>query len=252
MSTLVLPGQAAGAPSHASNALPAYVRPYFADSRPIDVGLFEDHARGGDIRTLLGRGGGGADDDARVIGPSSLEGAASGWGVETFLLVRLSSTNGHKGVFAYHDKVGLLKRLPLNHRASSLAARCRYLPAPNFYGDVFVGTTRSVPPAPRRNVHMTREDVMDATRGWIVRAPGENAAWQRGIDRSSGWGSNPPSSTSGARGALVGPDGSPAGGGATARAGASPRRRDSSPNDNQPGRRGRGGVEEGARPAQTV
>ena len=114
-----------------------------------------------------------------MIGPSSLEGAASGGGVETFPLVRPLPTNGHEGVFAYLDEVGLLKRLPLNRRASSLAARCGYLPAPNFYGDVFVGRTRSVPPAPLRNVDMTREDVVDATRGWIVRAPGVNAAWPR-------------------------------------------------------------------------
>ncbi len=56
----------------------------------------------------------------------------------------------------------------------------------------------------------------------------------------------------GARGAPVGPDDSPASGGATTRTGASPRWRDSSPNNNQPGRRGRGGVEEGAQPAQTA
>jgi len=170
------------------DVLPSYVRPYFADGKSIDVELFEDHqARGGrNIHTLLLGGGGGGPDDAKVK-PSSLENAASGGSVETFPLVRPSSTNGNEGVAIYLDEVGLLKRLPGNRRASSLAARCGFLPAPIFYGDVFVGRTRSSAVGagaggPRRrsrhdNVDITREDVLDGARPWMARAPGENAAW---------------------------------------------------------------------------
>ena len=194
VSTLVLPGriaEALGGTAGGGDVLPSYIRSYFADGKSIDVKLFEDQAKGRDHHTLLGGGssGGGGPDDGKIR-PSSLESAASGGSVETFPLVRPSSTNGNEGVAVYLDEVGLLKRLPSNRRASSLAARCGFLPAPNFYGDVFVGRTRSVVAGPRRsrNVDITREDVVDGTSAWMVRAPGENAAWQRGIDEITGRG----------------------------------------------------------------
>ena len=196
VSTLVLPKRIAEALGPAGDVLPAYVRSYFADGRSIDFGLFEDHARKQNHHTLLGNGG-----PDEKIKPSSLENATSGGSVETFPLVRPSSTNGHEGVYVYLDEVGLLKKLPNNRRASSIAARCGFLPAPNFYGDVFVGRARSVPRL--HNVDMTREDVVDATREWMVRAPGENTAWQLGIDEITGRGGRSQPDHAGTEGVAV-------------------------------------------------
>ncbi|KAL3822572.1 hypothetical protein ACHAXA_007683 [Cyclostephanos tholiformis] len=182
VSTLTLPKRLVEALGPSGDVLPTYVRSYFADGKSIDVNLFEEHARR-QHHTLLGGGG---DGNIRLdeIKSSTLANATSGGSVETFPLVRPSSTNHHTGVYIYLDEVGLLKKLSNNKRASTLANRCGYHPPPNFYGDVFVGRACTVPYL--HNVDITEEDVLDTSNEWMVRASHENVAWQRTINEVTG------------------------------------------------------------------
>jgi len=104
--------------------------------------------------------------------------------VETFPLVRPSSTNRNEGVYIYLDEVGLLKHLPNNKRASTLAQQCGYHPAPNFYGDIFVGRVSSK--GALHNIDIEKEDITDTTKEWMVRAPQENVAWQQTVNEVTG------------------------------------------------------------------
>jgi len=176
ISTLVLPRRVAQALGQtAGDVLPTYIKSYFADGESLDVGLFEGQAK---KQNLVG------SEQIKSLGTSALANATSSGSVETFPLVRPSSTNKNEGVYIYLDEVGLLKKLPINKRASQLAYRCGYNPAPNFYGDVFVGRVRTVPHL--HNVNMTSEDVIDTTKEWLVRAPQENTAWQQTLNEVTG------------------------------------------------------------------
>lgn len=59
--------------------------------------------------------------------------------VEVFCLVRPVPSNKFISINIYLDEIGMLKRLPLNRRAGSLAKQAGFDPEPLFYGDVFVG-----------------------------------------------------------------------------------------------------------------
>ena len=176
ISTLVLPHRVAQALGQsAGDVLPIFIKSYFADGKSLDVHLFEEQAT---KQNLVG------SEQIKSLGSSALSNATSSGSVETFPLVRPSSTNRHEGVYIYLDEVGLLKKLPINKRASQLAYRCGYNPAPNFYGDVFVGRVKSVPHL--HNVNITSEDVIDTTKEWLVRAPQENTAWQQTLNDITG------------------------------------------------------------------
>lgn len=176
ISTLVLPRRVAHALGQtAGDVLPSYIKSYFADGKSLDVHLFEEQAK---KQNLVG------SEQIKSIGSTALSNVTSSGSVETFPLVRPSSTNRNEGVYIYLDEVGLLKKLPINKRASQLAYRCGYNPTPNFYGDIFVGRVQTVPHL--HNVNITSDDVIDTTKEWLVRAPQENTAWQQTLNEVSG------------------------------------------------------------------
>lgn len=92
---------------------------------------------------------GSSDESMTKLSSAALSSVTSAGSVETFPLVRPSSTNKFEGVYIYLDEVGMLKhvsssitfrlgrtnseneQLPSNSRASKLAAQCGYSPAPN-------------------------------------------------------------------------------------------------------------------------
>jgi CS domain len=59
--------------------------------------------------------------------------------VETFTVVHPTPTNHYISIVLYLDEVGLMKRLPLNTRATDYCARAGYNPPPIFYGTVYMG-----------------------------------------------------------------------------------------------------------------
>mgnify|MGYP005857209465 CR=1 FL=1 len=101
--------------------------------------------------------------------------------VETFPLVHPADTNNYMGVYIYLDEVGLLKKLPPNARATSIAVACGYSPPPKFYGDVFIGRVQTKP-------HLTNIDFAagkdtDSNAAWMQRAVAENFAWQQELNK---------------------------------------------------------------------
>ena len=76
----------------AGDLLPAYIKSYFADGKIIDDHLFQEQAS---KQNLLG---GGADRPIKVSSQAMMNATLAG-SVETFPLVRPSSTNKHQGVY---------------------------------------------------------------------------------------------------------------------------------------------------------
>jgi len=159
----------------AGDIIPTYVKSYFSDGKSIDDSLFKEQAS--KQQHLVG-------GDPEKLTSQAIANATADGSVETFPLVRPSSTNKNQGVYIYLDEVGLLKHLPNNQRASKLALQCGYNPAPNFYGDVFVGRVSSVPNL--RNIDIETTDIIDTTSEWMVRAPSENVAWQQMLNEVTG------------------------------------------------------------------
>mmetsp|Transcript_9691 Transcript_9691/g.23385 ORF Transcript_9691/g.23385 Transcript_9691/m.23385 type:complete len:289 (+) Transcript_9691:2-868(+) len=116
--------------------------------------------------------------DVSTMGLNHLGDAADGGVVETFALVRPCKTNDQCGVYIYLDEVGMLKQLPPNPRARSLAAACSFHGA-DFFGDVYVGRTKCNP-APMRNIDFTLSD-MDSSSPWLKRAAAENYDYGLGM-----------------------------------------------------------------------
>ena len=192
ISTLTLPHRLVEALGPAGDFIPTYVKSFFADGKSIDGALLQDQARKqnlicGDLEKIssdVAGKKGGKSMAASKLTSSALANATACGSVETFPLVRPSSTNDNQGVYIYLDEVGLLKHLPNNVRASLLAEKCGYHPAPHFYGDVFVGRVLSKPVL--HNVDFDREDILDTTKQWIVRAPHENLSWQKTVNEITG------------------------------------------------------------------
>ena len=161
------------------DALPKYVQAYFASDRTtIDASLLKDqatkHFAGGDLQTLA----------ESKLSPAAMNAVAAQGSVETFPLVHPADTNQFQGVYIYLDEVGMLKKLTLNTRASKIAQACGYNPAPNFYGDVFMGRVQTKP----RMVNIGFVAGVDTDRGatWMQRAISENLAWQQDMNQVTG------------------------------------------------------------------
>lgn len=115
-------------------------------------------------------------EEAGGLDLGAFRAAVSDGSVETFALVHPSAETAHEGVYAYVDECGLLKGLPRNERACSLARACG-LDGVAFHGDVFVGRVRTRP-EPLRNASFGLAD-MASDAPWLRRAPADNAAYHR-------------------------------------------------------------------------
>lgn len=177
MKTVYLP--ASVAEKKPGDALPDYVKPYFAtDKTSIDASLLKEqaakHFAGGDLRQLA---------DAK-LSPAAMNAVAAQGSVETFPLVHPTDTNQFQGVYIYLDEVGLLKKLPHNLRASQIAESCGYSPAPSFYGNVFIGRVQTKPRM--KNVPFVAGVDTDRGAEWMRRAVSENVAWQQEMNQITG------------------------------------------------------------------
>jgi hypothetical protein len=179
ISEVKLPSAVIQALGPAGDLLPIFVKSYFADGKMIDEHLFQEQAG---KQSLMA---GGTNQPLKVSSQAMMNATSAG-SVETFPLVRPSSTNKHQGVYIYLDEVGMLKNLPLNSRASKIAGQCGYNPEPKFYGDIFIGRVESKPMQPMHNINIRVEDVMNASSEWMVNAPRENTLWTRALDDATG------------------------------------------------------------------
>jgi hypothetical protein len=165
-------------PGAGGDAFPTFLKPYFADRKSIDASLLQDqatkHFAGGDLQQLA----------QGKISAASMNSVAAQGSVETFCLVHPADTNHYTGVYIYLDELGLLKKLPVNDRATAIAAACGYNPPPIFYGDVFLGRVTTVP----KMTNLNFISGVDTDRGaaWMRRAVSENLAWQQAANQVSG------------------------------------------------------------------
>jgi len=162
------------------DALPGYVKPFFAaDRTSIDASLLKEQAMkqfaGGDLAQLA----------ETKLSAETMNAVAAQGSVETFPLVHPADTNQMTGVYIYLDECGLLKKLPTNRRASQLAEACGYNPAPNFYGDVFVGRVKTQPKLDNIDF-VAGVDTDPSSATWIQRAVSENLAWQQEMNKVTG------------------------------------------------------------------
>lgn len=104
---------------------------------------------------------------------------------KTFPLVHPADTNDYTGVYIYLDEVGMLKKLPMNKRAGAIGGYCGYNPVPIFYGDIFIGRTRTRPIM--HNVDFIAGiDTDGSSAEWMQRAVAENLAWHQTMNHVSG------------------------------------------------------------------
>lgn len=101
-----------------------------ADDQQVDLSLLDESQR----QTLA------ASADVKVS-QSTLQSVAREGHVEVFALVHPTRETNYESVQIYLDEIGMLKRLPLNRRASDFALKAGYNPPPTFYGDVYLGKT---------------------------------------------------------------------------------------------------------------
>jgi hypothetical protein len=169
------------------DALPNFCKPYFAGGPAIDANLLKEQATKQFALSSSSSPTGGDTNESNSVSSkittAAMNAVAAQGSVETFPLVRPADTNQYTGVYIYLDEMGLLKKLPLNRRASSIAQACGYHPPPNFYGTVFVGRVQTKP-----TLHNVPFDVTDCSAGaeWMLRAVSENLAWQQEMNKITG------------------------------------------------------------------
>jgi CS domain len=121
--------------------------------------------------------------------------------IETFTLVQPTPSNQYTGIVLYLDEVGMLKRLPLNTRASDYCSRAGFHPAPVFYGDVYMGRIQHLPPLTSQQEQQQHQNgstrllknlsfvlgpdtAFDAP--WLRAATAQNLQYQQQLNQSTG------------------------------------------------------------------
>jgi hypothetical protein len=130
----------------------------------------------------------GSSNSPTAVSDKALKQVSSEASVEVFTMVHPAPSNKFTSIHLYLDEVGMLKRLPLNPRASAYATRAGFVPAPVFYGDVFLGRVSKQYKAGggMQNVSFSLgvDTAMDAP--WLVAAMNENLEHQMQKNRITG------------------------------------------------------------------
>jgi len=151
-----------------------YLKPFFsAMSKTVDLSLLKDQAT-----QQFGTEG------APAISQDALKKVAQQGQVESFTLVHPIPSNKFTGVNLYLDEVGMLKRLPRNKRGSDIALQAGFAPAPQFYGDLFIGRIKTKPTIKNINFNIGQDTSPDTE--WLKRATMENLEYQTEMNRITG------------------------------------------------------------------
>lgn len=104
--------------------------------------------------------------------------------VETFTLVQPAPTNQYTSIVFYLDEVGMMKRLPLNTRASDYCSLAGYNPAPIFYGTIYIGRIQQKPRIRNISFRLGPDTSFDAL--WLRSAMSENIQHQLEMNKHTG------------------------------------------------------------------
>jgi len=125
----------------------------------------------------------GTDGCPPQVSEKALKEVAGKGNVEKFALVKPVESNKFNAVNMYLDEIGMLKRLPLNSRASDFAARAGFNPPPKFYGDVFIG--RVAEKLYSRNIDFKLGIDTSPDASWLKNATAENLEHQTMMNKFS-------------------------------------------------------------------
>ena len=135
------PATSGAATVAAGDQLMEHLKPAFrGGGSQVDLSLLQQSPG---AQTLLGAATG--DGDTATVSDATLKAVADEANVETFVLVHALPANQYTSVQIYLDEIGMLKRLPLNARATDYAKAAGFDPPPQFYGDVFIGRIKKKP-----------------------------------------------------------------------------------------------------------
>ena len=145
------------------------------DSDKVDISLLQQQAR----QTLAA-----SPDTPSTVSDTALKQVAAQASVETFTLVHPTPLNQFTSIHIYLDEAGMLKRLPLNPRASSYAERAGFSPAPQFYGDIFLGRVQKKPALCNLPFNLGVDTAPEAP--WLRQAMSDNLDFQKGMNEMTG------------------------------------------------------------------
>jgi len=156
------------------------LKPLFATAEEVDFNLLEQQSH---VSQLL-------SSTSTTVSNTTMQKMAKEGHVETFTLVHPMPTNKHTQIQFYLDEVGMLKKLPLNPRAATLARLCGFDPPPKFYGNVFVGRISHVPRVQNVDFLLGPDLPPDFSSSslpsWIQRATMDNLNHQMEINKLRG------------------------------------------------------------------
>jgi hypothetical protein len=138
-------------------------------------------------------GGNDTNTTSTSVSSEALRQVAMQGNVETFCLVHAVPSNNFTAIHIYLDEAGMLKRLPLNTRATDwFAKRAGYNdPPPQFFGDIFLGRVvqrKSIqtgrPLVVNESFVLGRDTALDAP--WLQAAATDNLAYQLEMNKITG------------------------------------------------------------------
>ena len=146
--------------------------------KEVDLSLMKQQA----TQTLAAASGGPSS-----VSDAALQQVAQEGNVESFALVHPTNSNRFIGINVYLDEIGMLKRLPLNTRMMDFAKRAGYDPAPQFYGDVYIGRIRKELGSNRiHNQSFALGTDTDLNAAWLEQAMTDNLEYQMEMNRITG------------------------------------------------------------------
>lgn len=162
--------------SRAGDLMPDNLKQLFGviDKANVDLTLFHEQA----AQHLSTEGA------PSTISDATMRKLAEEGQVETFCLVKPVPSNKHTSINIYLDEVGMLKRLPLNSRASNIAAKAGFNPAPDFYGDIFIGRVSTKPRVTNVDFKLGLDTAPDAE--WLKNAMMGNLEYQTAMNQITG------------------------------------------------------------------
>jgi hypothetical protein len=187
------------------DALIKHLKPLFStQSDKVDLALFQQtNSSSSNQSTTIGM----SSDALPQVSEAALKQVAQEGQVETFSLLHAIPSNKFVGVNLYLDEIGLLKRLPLNTRASNYAKAAGFDPAPQFYGNVVLSRIQKKNGIIVQHVSFTlgKDTTMDAA--WLQKAAMENLEYQMEMNRLTGRGGETQAGVAGGEGVAKAEDG---------------------------------------------
>lgn len=149
------------------------------DNETIDIDLLRQQQQSQQTTLLASTA-----TDLPSVSDATLRKVSEQANVETFTLVHPSPSNQYTSIVLYLDEIGMMKRLPLNTRASDYCTRAGYNPAPIFYGTIYMGRIQQKPRVRNISFRLGPDTSYDAP--WLQSAMATNLQYQLEMNQHTG------------------------------------------------------------------